>query len=153
MRRENGMSGRFSSSRAAKEYLIERIVAQAKQDGTELSEIERKMLYFTESGWTLPDMAEVSAKFDQEYSQDEYEGKIGQIVGRVHETASEADEETWDEAVAVLSSGDHYLLVLINPRLTRRQAGQKGGLAKPFLLGALIAVLIAAGYWIFTRIQ
>ncbi len=41
------MADRFSSSRAAKEYLIERIVAQAKQDGIELDEIERKMLYFT----------------------------------------------------------------------------------------------------------
>jgi hypothetical protein len=147
------MSGRFSSSRAAKEYLVERIIAQAKQDGTELSEIESKMLYFTESGWTLPDMADVSAKFDQDYSQEEYEGKVGQIVRRIHETAGEADEETWDEAVALLSSEDHFLLVLINPRPTRSQAGQKGGLAKPFLLGALIAVLIAAGYWIFTRFQ
>jgi hypothetical protein len=147
------MSQRFSSARTAKEDLVERIVAQAKQDGTELSEIERKMLYFTETGWTLPDMAQVSAKFDQEYSQDEYEGKIAQIVLRVHETAGDADEETWDEAVAVLSSDDHYLLVLINPRLTRSQARLTGGLAKPFLLGALIAVLIAAGYWIFTRFQ
>lgn len=147
------MAERFSSSRAAKEYLIERIVAQAKQDGAELDEIERKMLYFTESGWTLPDMAEVSAKFDQEYSQDEYEGKIGQVVRRVHETASEADEEAWDEAIAVLGLEDHYLLVLINPRLTRSQAGLKGGFAKPFLLGASIAVLVAVGYWIFTRFR
>jgi hypothetical protein len=144
------MSQRFSSSRKAKEYLIERIVAQAKQDGTDLSEIERKMLYFTESAWTLPDMAEVSAKFDQEYNQDEYEAKIGEVVRRVHETAGDADEETWNEAVAVLSSEDHYLLVLISPRLARgRAARPPGDRVKLILTAALVVAVLLIGMWIF----
>jgi hypothetical protein len=144
------MSGRFSSSRAAKEYLVDRIVAQTKQDGTELSEIERKMLYFTESAWTLPDMTEVSEKFDQEYDQDLYEGKIAQIVRRVHEAAGEVDEETWNEAVAVLSSEDHYLLVLISPKLTRRRAARPpGDRVKLVLTAALIVAVLMVGIWIF----
>lgn len=144
------MSQRFSDARAAKEYLIERIVAQAEQDGIDLSETERKMLYFTESGWTLPDIAEVSAKFDEEYDQDEYEAKIAQVVRRVHEMATKADEETWDEAVTVLSLEDHYLLVLINPRLTRgRAARPPGDRVKLILTAALIVAVLMIGIWIF----
>ena len=40
----------------AKESLISKIVAEAQRENAPLSEIERKMLYFTESGWTLPDI-------------------------------------------------------------------------------------------------
>jgi hypothetical protein len=50
---------------AAKNFLIERIVVEAQSEGVKLSEIERKMLYFTESAEVLPDMAEVSSEFDR----------------------------------------------------------------------------------------
>ena len=148
------MAERFSGARAAKEYLIEHITAQAKKDGVDLSEVERKMLFFTEKGWTLPDMPEVSAKFDEEYDQDQYEAKIAWLVSRIHETAGEADEEKWNDAVEVLSSEDHYLLVLINPRITGgRRTRAKGGLAKPILVGALIAAMVMLGIWIYWRLQ
>ncbi|HEX4309834.1 MAG TPA: hypothetical protein VHZ25_07385 [Acidobacteriaceae bacterium] len=143
----------FSAAREAKEYLIGRIVAQAEQDGVELSEIERKMLYFSETAWTLPDMAEVSGKFDQDHNQEAYEAKIAEVVHNFHETAGEDDEETWNQASEALSSEDHYLLVLINPRLTRGRTRPQGSLVVPFLIGAGIAVLAAIGYWIFTRFQ
>jgi len=38
------------------------------------------MLYFTESGWTLPDIMKVSVDFDREYDQDKYEQKIAKLV-------------------------------------------------------------------------
>ncbi len=38
------------SVREAKEFLASRIVAEAERENVPLSEIERKMLYFTESG-------------------------------------------------------------------------------------------------------
>src|SRR5690349_23643303 len=63
-------------AREAKEFLISKIVAEAQREKAPLSEIERKMLYFTESGWTLPDIMQVSEQFDREYDQDEYEKKI-----------------------------------------------------------------------------
>ena len=47
-------------AREAKEFLISKIVAEAQRENAPLSETERKMLYFTESGWTLPDIAQVS---------------------------------------------------------------------------------------------
>ena len=44
---------RFENAREAKEFLISRIAEQAQRDGEPLSEIERKELYFSESGWTV----------------------------------------------------------------------------------------------------
>jgi hypothetical protein len=46
----------FKTTRDAKEYLVSRIVAEADRAGIQLSDIERKMLYFSETGWTLPDI-------------------------------------------------------------------------------------------------
>lgn len=105
----------FITVRDAKQYLIDRIVAQADQDGIPLTDVERKMLYFSETGWTLPDMMTISREFDEIYDQDEYESKIGQIVRRIHERAHyNGDDGNWDEAVEHLADEDHYLLVLID---------------------------------------
>lgn len=73
------------------------------------------MLHFSETGWTLPHMDQVSAEFDRDYDQDEYERKIGGLVGRVRarENAPEM-QEAWDGAVLKVCDEDHYLLVLID---------------------------------------
>jgi hypothetical protein len=105
----------FKTVRQAKEYLIGRIVDEAKSEGAPLTEVEWKMLYFTESGWTLPNMMAVSAEFDRDYDQDEYEQKIGGLVQRLlARDEAQAEQETWDDAVVKLADEDHYLLVLIN---------------------------------------
>ena len=106
----------FKTEHEAKEYLISRIVAQARVQGTQLSDVERKMLYFTETGWTLPDIMDVNAQFERDYDNDEYESKIAGIVRQIEKTNAETggDQQSfWDDAVVKLSEGDHYLLVLI----------------------------------------
>lgn len=108
---------RFQTERQAKEYLVERIVAEARREEVLLSEVERKMLYFTESGWTLPNILEVNAEFERDYDNDEYEQKIAGLargIEKQNQTASEDARSRWDEAVVKLSEGDHYLLVLID---------------------------------------
>ena len=69
----------FSSGREAKEYLIAQIVMEAEREGTPLSETERKMLYCTETAWTLPDIWEVNEAFERDYDQPAYEAKVGRI--------------------------------------------------------------------------
>jgi hypothetical protein len=71
----------FTSAREAKEFLINRIVEEARQESLPLSETERKMLYFSETASTLPDMEAVNADFDRQHDQDEYEQKIGSSSG------------------------------------------------------------------------
>ena len=75
------------------------------------------MLYFTETGWTLPDMKEVSAEFDRDYDQGEYEQKVGELVRRIQArltAQAQQEQKTWALAMDKLCQGDHYLLVLVD---------------------------------------
>ena len=136
----------FSTSRDAKEYLIDRIVSQAQRDGVSLSEVERKMLYFSESAWTLPDMAEVNQEFDSNYDQGEFERKIAAIVRNIQAAriSDKGEERSWDQAVRVLRREDHYLVVLIDSAGTVRPRGDfiKLVLTALVIVGALAAALV-----------
>ncbi len=68
-------------------------------------------------------MAKVSASFDQNYNQDGYERKIGQLVASItadHHGHQEEDEEKWDAAVIKLSEGDYYIQVLLKVAVSVR---------------------------------
>lgn len=136
----------FSTSRDAKEYLVDRIVSQAQRDGVSLSDVERKMLYFSETAWTLPDMAEVNQEFDSNYDQDEFERKIAGIVRNIQPAPirDKGEERSWDQAVRVLRSEDHYLLVLIDSAGTVRPRGDfiKLVLTALVIVGALVAAML-----------
>jgi hypothetical protein len=107
----------FATGRDAKEFLISRIVKQAQRQNVVLSEVERKMLYFSETAWTLTDIAEVNEAFDCEYDQREYEQKIANLIRKLCANARADNKEefvTWREAVRTLRREDHYLLVMID---------------------------------------
>jgi hypothetical protein len=113
---ESRVMNTFHSGREAKEFLISRIVAEARRENVPLSEVERKMLYFSESGWTLPDMMSVSDDFDREYDQDEYEKKIARLVRKAdaHARKEPGDEyDGWRAAIRFLKTEDHYILVMV----------------------------------------
>ena len=117
---------RIETEREAKEYLIGRIVAAAKREGVTLSETERQMLYFSESGWTLPGMLAVNEQFESNYDENEYEQKIAGLVRNIQEfdeANGGSEQETWDDAVIKLSKGDHYLLALIDGARSPTLAG------------------------------
>ncbi|MGA9980197.1 MAG: hypothetical protein WBQ08_16385 [Candidatus Sulfotelmatobacter sp.] len=106
----------FHRGREAKEFLISQIIGEAQRENTPLSEVERKMLYFTESGWTLPDIMKVNEDFHREYDQDEYEHKIAKLVTKAYERAGKGvrDEyDRWWAAIRFLEREDHYILVMI----------------------------------------
>ncbi len=65
----------FDTARDAKEFLVSRIVTEAQREGIPLSEVEREMLYFSETASTLPDIAEVNAAFDRSLRPDEVRTK------------------------------------------------------------------------------
>ncbi len=143
----------FSTEREAKEYLIGQIVAEAQKEGVTLTDIERKMLYFSETGWTSPDMMGVNAQFERDYDNAEYERKILGLASSAEERAGTVggdDLAAWDDAVAKLSEGDHYLIVLINPRLVTESVRPPGDIKRLILtalacsigLLALIALLL-----------
>jgi len=107
----------FSTGRDAKEFLVAKIVEEASREGVSLSEIERKMLYFTETAWTLPDIMQVNAEFDRDYDQNEYEKKIAHLIKNAGERAEASSKEEYERfwsAIRRLKKEDHYILVMVN---------------------------------------
>ncbi len=145
-----------TTAREAKKYLAGRIAGQAEREGTPLSEVERKMLWFSEAGATLPDMKAVSEEFDRTCDQDEYEQKIATLVRHLQDAGqSSSDEEKWDEAVGVLSEGDHYLVVLIANAAepASDEARPRGDRGKLIVAGVLAGVLALPLILLCTRIE
>jgi hypothetical protein len=163
----------FKTVRAAKEYLAGKITEQAVREGAPLTELERKMLYFSETDWTLPDMMKVSEEFDREYDQDQYEEKIGGLVARLLESEDDQGMEAWGDAVVKISDEDHYLLVLINgtpstsmefpgflrklgpwlPSSDSRAPRPRGDLIKLFLVGVALGGVIFLGVIVLAKFR
>jgi len=131
----------FTTVREAKEFLIDRIVFEAQCEGVSLSEAERKMMYFSETGWTLPDMETVNEAFEEECDMGEYEEKIGALArGYCASVRQSAPSElaVWKNAVRALAREDHYLQVLIESPIE----SSIGSSSRPF---QLILIGIAMG--------
>jgi hypothetical protein len=147
----------FSTAREAKEYLVHRILAQTKQDGIPLSDVERDMLYFSETGWTLPNMMAVSQDFDKNYDQDEYESKIGKIVQQIHAQDDGNLDDSWDEAVLRLLNEDHYLSVLISgaSRTPSENAKMSSGDIFRLILASVVAVAVMfpIAFFVFSHVD
>jgi len=105
----------FHSARDAKEFLISKIVMEAQRANIPLSELERKMLYFTETGWTLPDIMKVSDEFDREYDQDDNERKIAGIIAKADKNIRKGpqdDYDRWWSAIRFVEREDHCIRVM-----------------------------------------
>ncbi len=140
----------FQSGREAKEFLISQIVEEARRENIPLSEVERKMLYFTESGWTLPDIMKVSEDFDREYDQHKYEQKLAKLVTKADRRIRKGSRDhyhKWWAAIRFLQREDHYLTVMI------RLAGlrPRGDQLRLFATGLGIVALIFI--WVFLSIK
>ena len=140
----------FHSGREAKEFLISHIVEEAQRENVPLSEVERKMLYFTESGWTLPDIMKVNEDFDREYDQAEYEHKIAKLVTKADKRTrkgSREDYDRWWAAIRFLQREDHYISVMIRLAGLRPRGDQLRLLATALgIVGCFLA-------WIFVSIK
>src|SRR5580693_7361790 len=129
---------RFSNAREAKEFLISRIVAEAQRENVTLSEIERKMLYFSETAWTLPDIMEVNDEFDREYDQTKYENKIARLIRNETKRLRKENPEdfaSWTSAARKMKKEDHYISVMID------DAGVPTGLASDNWKGTALVVI------------
>jgi len=113
---------KFTSDKQALDYVAREIATEATRQGIPLSEVERKMLYFSETDWTLPDIQEVCAEFERDYNEGEYEQKIARLVHSIDSQLKNADDQAsnaWYAAIQKLSNGDRYLLVLLGQNLSK----------------------------------
>jgi hypothetical protein len=143
----------FANARDAKEFLIAKIVWEAQRDGIPLSDVERKMLYFSETDWTLPDMAETNEAFERDNDQSTYEQKVGMLARRFCAEARKTnrdDLDSWNEAVRAISHEDHYLLVLIKGAKVSADSLLSDRL-KLVMVAFLITLLITLGIYLFAN--
>ncbi|MGO9640354.1 MAG: hypothetical protein ACLP1Y_03480 [Candidatus Acidiferrales bacterium] len=103
----------------AKEFLISQVVDEAKRENVPLSEIERKMLYFTESYDPPPDIMEINDEFERDYDSAEYEKKIAGLLRNARVRNRKESPEAaarWKQAVADISMEDHYIMLMLGHR-------------------------------------
>jgi len=101
---------------AAKQFFISRVVEEAAVEQVSLSEVEKKMLYFTEVHPSLPDIYEVNAEFERDYDSDEYEAKIVGLLKSARDRDCHSSpnlEQEWKDALDALKKEDHYILVML----------------------------------------
>jgi hypothetical protein len=159
MRNSHSSRDRFADDHEALDFIASRIADEAERERVSLSEVERKMLYFSETAWTLPDIWQVSDEFDRDYKQDDYERKISQLIKKAvaHARKQQRVEfDGWTAAIRRLSEGDRYLLVMVK----QAGVGRAGRSARfPFnwwrlaVVGVIVAALFAGFTWILATIH
>ncbi len=105
------------AARRAKEFLIAKVIEEAGRENVPLSDVERKMLYFSETDESLPDIYDVNAQFDRKYVQREYEAKIAGLIRKAYKSDSEGSADgarRWEDAIRALRKEDHYILVMVD---------------------------------------
>jgi hypothetical protein len=139
----------------AKQFLISKILQEAESSHVQLSEVERKMQYFTEIHPSLPDIREVNAEFEHNYDADKYENKIAQLLrnARARDTdISPSQEHAWNEALDALKKEDHYILVMVGLAFGYRASSSNGRRFRDFLIYvsigiALVLFLVLTTFW------
>jgi hypothetical protein len=114
----------------AKEFLVERIVAQAERDGVTLSEDELKML----------------CSFGTASVPKEFEQKLRGVIRNARQSAEDSDSgEAWENAVEMLRWEDPYLPRLIDLAGKPLSAGQfaRAILIPSMVIAAVVIVIVA----------
>jgi hypothetical protein len=104
-------------AREAKDFLVAQTAEQAALEGVPLSDLEKRMMYFTEIEEMHEDPIKLNEEFEAQYDSDEYEAKIYKLLHHAYARIKKENPEAarqWSEAILELRKGDHYILVLLN---------------------------------------
>jgi hypothetical protein len=142
--------------REAKDFLVQQTTQQAAIEGVSLSDLEKRMMYFTESEDAVEDPIRLNQEFEAKFDTDEYELKISGLLHRAYERIKDENPAIlleWDEAVRELRKGDHYILVLWDPKSPSehppRPPHDSLKLLGTALLVTVITLLLIFGYVAF----
>ena len=127
----------------AKQFLISKVIGEAKLERVNLSEIETKMLYFTEVHPSLPDIYAVNAEFERDYDSDEYEAKIAALLKNARDRdrhSPPSREPDWKDALDALKHEDHYILVMAGQAFGFGSASAGGHRVRDFLIYIVVGI-------------
>jgi len=147
-----GLTIRRMQVREAKDFLVQQTAEQAQLEGAPLSDLEKRMMYFTESGYVPEDPIALNDEFEAQYDTDEYEGKIAKLLHHAYQRARKENDETrrrFDTAIKSLRRGDHYLLVMWD---ALGDVGNASLSSRPYLIGLLVGAFALAGLYAVTRL-
>jgi len=129
-------------------FIADKIIEQAAREGVALSEVERKILLFSESSPTLPDIRQVNEIFDRDYDSAQYEATIVSLIRHVKLSFWQNPDagHAWNEAAKQLRGEDYYFMMMLN----EAGSGERppGDLIR--LIGtavAIVAVVVAIVFW------
>jgi hypothetical protein len=104
------------NTKEAKDFLADQAAQQAALDHTPLSDLERRMMYFTESDpASCGDPVSLNDEFEEEYDATEYQAKMSRLLHRAYKrlkAENRGGKLHWDDAISTLEKGDHYVLLL-----------------------------------------
>ncbi len=114
---------------SAKQFLLNRLIEQASQDGVALSDVEKRMFLFSESSANTD--WDANEKFEAEYDDSEYEKKVTKLLRRAHsrDVKSSATKSGWRECLRALNKEDFYGLVMIDRAKISRPKSLSGSLS------------------------
>jgi hypothetical protein len=101
--------------REAKDFLVTQTAEQAALEAVSLSDLEKRMMYFSEGAGAVEDPSKLNEEFEAQYDSAEYEPKISKLLHHAHERVKKESDDArahWDAAIKCLRRGDHYLLVM-----------------------------------------
>src|ERR1700678_1214900 len=134
------------NTKEAKDFLAELAAQQASLDRTPLSDLERRMMYFTEGDpASCGDPFSLSDDFEEKYDTAEYEAKMSRLLHRAYnrlKTENPGGKFQWDEAISTLEKGDHYILVLLNADSKLDRQGLRIWVVLAWGIGLGIALVI-----------
>jgi hypothetical protein len=102
-------------TKEAKDFLVEQTTQQAAIQGVALSDLEKRMMYFTEWDDSCENPIQLNEEFEAQYDTAAYEAKMAGLLKSAYKrakTESPTTRRLWDEALHILKKGDHYILVL-----------------------------------------
>lgn len=134
----------------AKDFLVQQTAEQAALENVTLSDLEKRMMYFTETGKCPEDPIALNEEFEAQYNTAEYEKKISRLMHHAYKRVRDdrgANLQAWNDATRRLRRGDHYLLVMW---------GQRPGIHASQLIGMGIVLFVLAVFyglkWIASQI-
>jgi len=149
-------------TKEAKDFLADQAAQQAALDHTPISDLEKRMMYFTESDpASCGDPFRLNDEFESKYDTAEYEAKMARLLHHAYKrlkAENPGGKLQWDEAMSTLEKGDHYVLVLWGQHspmgVPKDGPGSKvvkyGGM---FLAGCILLATLAADRripaWVF----
>jgi hypothetical protein len=132
----------------AKGFLVQQTAEQAVIENVPLSGLEKRMMYFTETGECPENPIALNDAFEAEYDATTYEKKISRLMAGAYRRIKRENPEKlrlWNKAFRALSEGDHYILLFWRQKTFREPVR----MWPTYVLGALAAASLFSLIFLF----